>query len=43
VWKELRSKETIILKRWEKTWLTRAWSGDFQLVAMEANTTYGAT
>jgi hypothetical protein len=38
VWKELRSKETIILKRWEKTWLTRAWSGDFQLATTKANT-----
>jgi len=37
VWKELKSKETTILKGWEKTWLIRAWSGDFQLVAMEAN------
>jgi hypothetical protein len=43
VWRELKKKETIILKRWEKTRFTRAWSGDFQLVAMEANTTYGAT
>jgi hypothetical protein len=33
----------MILKGWEKTWFARTWSGDFQLVAMEANTTYGAT
>jgi hypothetical protein len=31
VWKELESKETMILKGWEKIGLTRAWSGDFQL------------
>jgi hypothetical protein len=29
----------MILKGWEKTWLTRAWNNEFQLVAMEANTT----
>jgi hypothetical protein len=39
VWKELKSNGTMILKRWEKTWFTRAWSGDFQLATMEANTT----
>ncbi len=33
----------MILKGGEKTMFTRAWSGDFQFVAMEANTTYGAT
>ncbi len=39
VWKDLKSKETMILKGWEKTRLIRAWNGDLQLVAMEANTT----
>jgi len=38
VWKELKSKETMILKGLKKTWLIRAWSGDFQLVAKEENT-----
>ncbi len=28
----------MILKGWEKTWLTRAWNNEFQLVVMEANT-----
>ncbi len=34
-WKELRSKQTMILKGWEKTWLIRAWNNEFQLVVME--------
>jgi len=34
----MKNKETIILKRWEKRGLTRAWSGDFQLAIMEAFT-----
>ncbi len=29
----------MILKGWEKIRLTRAWNNEFQLVAMEANTT----
>ncbi len=37
--KELRSKQTMILKGWEKIGLTRAWNNEFKLVAMEANTT----
>jgi len=36
-WKKLKSKEKIILKGWEKTWLIRAWSGDFQFATIEAN------
>ncbi len=43
VWKKMKKKETMILKGWEKTWFTRAWSGDFQFSTMEVNTTYGAT
>ncbi len=31
-------QKKIILKRWEKTWLTRTWSGDFQLATTETNT-----
>ncbi len=40
VWKELRSKETMILKGCEETWFTIGWNGDFQLATMEANKTY---
>jgi hypothetical protein len=29
----------MILKRWEKAWLIRAWNNEFQLATMEANTT----
>jgi len=39
-WKELRSKQTMILKGWEKTRLLRAWNNEFQLVAMETKTNY---
>jgi hypothetical protein len=27
----------MILKGWEKTWLTKAWNNQFQLVVMEDN------
>jgi hypothetical protein len=38
-WKKLRSRQTMILKGWEKTRLTRVWNNEFQLATMEANKT----
>jgi hypothetical protein len=33
------SNEIMLIKGWEKIGLTRVWNDDFQLVALEANTT----
>ncbi len=38
-WKELKNKQTMILKGWEETRFIRAWNIEFQLATMEANTT----
>jgi hypothetical protein len=38
-WKKIKSKQTMILKGWEKIGLIRAWNNEFQLIAMETNIT----
>jgi hypothetical protein len=39
IWSKVKDKKLMILKWWENNILMKAWEVDFQMVAMEKNTT----